>query len=231
MSSLGERLFDPARWFVHALSAVGQLLSAVAAVTALSFLWYEVSALRREIDERFVLDNRPQLAFSEAPRIELTKRFGTPILRIAVSLVNQGTGTAVSLNVQYVEALPFGLPSDASSARDRRGEDELRKEILNSYQTTVGAFADQLNYIVGRVVTRRNVRVAAGKSYDMIYERPLRGARDAAWGVSADLFCAAFYETESGDKRMTTIWYKIELDPQGGVSITPVHVAFVETGA
>lgn len=223
-----RRVFAPMNWVGNALAGCGQMLSALAAITALWFIWYQVSAVRLELAKRYLHENSPQLAFSEAPLGRVIELFGRPVLHITIPLMNQGSGVATRLDVQYVEALQVDSRDEHGVPDSIPNEDLLKQRILSDYDHAKDAFQSQLKYVVGRVVTRRNASIAVGRTYDLVYERPLRLSREKVRGMSADLFCLALYETEAGAKRMTSIWYGVDVDTKGNTSITPIHIAFVE---
>jgi len=219
-------VFSPTNWTGNFLSSTGQAISAIAAVVAVVFVWYQVRAFREELDKRYVAENNPQLAFTESPQVDVVTRDAAKVVRLTIPLVNQGSGVATRLDVKYAESLQLP-PRDAHPRVAELPEDEIKKHILSEYDDATASFAAQAKYVVEPPVTRENASVASGGTYDVVYERPLRLPSDGVQGVNADLFCVAFYQTTAGDKRMSSIWYRIEVDRSGNPRVTPLHVAFI----
>jgi len=226
MKRLSE-IFAPTNWPGNFLGSTGQSIAAIAAVVAVIFVWVQVRAFRDDLDKRYFAENNPHLTFTESPRIEVVTRNDNQVVRLIIPLVNQGSGVATRLDVKYAESLQ--LPAHDSHIRRTAdlSEDEIKKHILSEYNDASQAFTAQSEYVAEPPVTRENASVAAGGTYDVVYQRPLKLPSDGTEGVNADLFCVAFYETSSGGRRMSSIWYRIEVDNRGHPTITPLHVGFV----
>lgn len=203
----------------HFLIAIGTVLAGFAALLSCLILWLQLGALKIDVRRQAELLDQPMLTFSEvvtAERAESSLAGTTLTLRL--SLKNIGTGIAEHCGIFYVDTLPVqGLDLPHYDEPD-----EARKLILSDYSLTEQHIKNALRYQRDLHVSRVNLRVGAGV-YEFTASRALTGRAE-----SFSLYCAVFYESGSGKRRLATAWYDVGVDSGGNVSVSPVHLAYVD---
>lgn len=226
---------DPKQGIYHRLISVGTLGAALFSGLSCLILFFQLGSLKDDLRRQLHRADRPMLTFGEVPVGMVERAITGWRLRVQLVIANQGTGLARECSIYYVEDLPsIGFSGRAALGREQAEQgvsDDIEagiRTVLSDYSLAEDFIKNAMLYQESERVSRVSLALGTGKDYTLVAERDLGQMGSRFTSRVLNMYCAVFYVTDSGDARVSTIWYQIEVTEEGAVHVTPKHTAYAE---
>lgn len=205
--------------YVHGIAVgAGTALAGLAGAASAGILVWQLAAIRSDINRQAELLDKPVLVFSERLEPTLVTIGEKRRVRLVFTINNIGSGVATECRMAAVDALPI-----AGMAVVDGNVDGARRTILADCDAVTRYILDErLKYQEETSVERDNLRLG-NIPYQFFWERDV-----SLRSESFNVYCAIFYSSQRGVRKMATAWFEVDVDSGGGISATPRHLSYVD---